>query len=72
MSIDALKKIYHAEPFQPFAFRMNDGRRVEVPHPEHMWIPPAGRMIYVYEGPDIITWIDLPLVESIEIGKRSA
>ena len=32
---DQIKTQIETEPFQPFSIQMNDGRSIDVPHPDH-------------------------------------
>lgn len=71
MDRETIKDLYQASPFKPFSLCMNDGRRVAVEHPEWMWLPPKGRTMIVYQDASKMTLIDLPLVESVEVGAAS-
>lgn len=71
MDRETLKKLYYAQPFTPFSLCMNDGRRLKVEHPEWIMIPPTGRTIMVYTTETDFSFVDLPLVESIEVSGKS-
>ncbi len=68
MEKERLKDLYHAQPFKPFDLCMNDGRRLRVEHPEWIAIPPKGRTTVVFARDGGMAFVDLPLVESVEIG----
>ena len=40
MTIEQLRKAVKLEKFQPFTISLADGRRLFVPHPEFVCIPP--------------------------------
>ncbi len=73
MTIEKIRKVHQARPFQPFALHMADGRSVHVSRPETLFVPPtAERTIIAATSEDDFEIIDLLLVTSIEIGKRQA
>ncbi len=73
MTIEQVKQLYNAAPFQPFVIYLADGRRIPVKHREFMATSPSGRTIVVYEEDDSFNIIDLLLVTSLEVknGKAS-
>ncbi len=69
MTIDQLREVHRAEPFQPFKLQLANGDEVSVPHPEFLWYPPrASRTIYVAVSDESAKVIDLLLVASIGVG----
>ncbi len=67
MTIEQLRRAYDAQPFQPFALYLADGRVISVPHRDFMLVPPtAQRTIGVADAQGIIETIDLLLVVSIK------
>lgn len=69
MTIDQLRQVVKAEPFRPFTISLADGRRMSVPHPEFVWVPPkAARTFYVAGEGDSESIVDLLLVTSIDFG----
>ena len=68
MTIDELRKIVHAVPFQPFRLHLADGRAVQVPHPDFIAIGGQGRTVIV-TSQDETLWnlVDLVLVTDIEV-----
>jgi hypothetical protein len=42
MSVDELRQLYSAEPFQPFVLQMADGRNLLVAKREHIAFGPTG------------------------------
>jgi len=67
MTIDKLREVLHAEPFQPFVIRTADGRSVAVPHPDFISVSPPGRMVHVFRKDGRSEFIDLLLVTSIDL-----
>ena len=66
MTIEQLRKMHQARPFQPFDIHMGDGRSVPVEHPEMLAITPPGRTIGVGLADGTIETIDLLLVTSLK------
>jgi hypothetical protein len=75
MTIDTIRQLYEARPFQPFTIHLADGRQIVVEHPEFMARAPSGRTVVVYQPNDSFNIIDLLLVTDLEVqpstnGKR--
>ncbi len=67
MTLDRLRELYQAKPFQPFAIHLADGRNVTVKSPEFMSFSPTGRTIVVHEPDDSMRMIDLLLVTELVV-----
>jgi hypothetical protein len=67
VTIEQLRNVYNAQPFQPFVLHLADGRSIGVPHREFMATAPNGRTIVVLQPDDQMNIIDLLLVTDIEI-----
>lgn len=67
MTIDRIRELYEAKPFQPFTLRLADGREVPVHHPELMIVAPSGRTVVVVQPDDRLNIIDLLLVTDAEL-----
>ena len=67
MTIEQVRKLYSARPFQPFVMHLAGGRAIPVSHPEFMAAAPSGRTIVVYLPDDTAEIIDLLLVTDLEI-----
>ena len=68
MTIEQLRKVYLAQPFQPFSIHLDDGRSFKIPHREFISHPPNGRTLVAYcEGDDAFDILDLLLVTGIEV-----
>ena len=67
MTIEKIKSLYEAQPFQPFVIHLADGRGIPVLSPEFMLAAPSGRTVYVCQPDDTFNIIDLLLVTDLEI-----
>jgi hypothetical protein len=67
MTIEQLRNVYDAQPFQPFIIHLADGRSVPVHHREFIMSAPSGRTIYVVQPDDTVNIIDLLLVTDLEM-----
>jgi hypothetical protein len=56
---------------KPFVFRLSDGTRVPVAHPDFMMMPPGFGLVIVYSPGGGIIQIDPLHVVAIEEGKKS-
>ena len=66
MTIEQLRKLHQARPFQPFDIHLTDGRAIPVEHPEFLSQSLTGRTIGVGVEDGTIEVIDLPLVVSLK------
>jgi hypothetical protein len=66
MTIEQIRKMHQARPFEPFDVHLADGRSVPVEHPEMLAITPPGRTIGVGLADGTIEIIDLLLVTSLK------
>jgi hypothetical protein len=62
-----LREAHQNKPFRPFKIFLADGRQLDVPHPEFLWLAPrASRTSVVARSRDVYSVIDLLLVTSID------
>lgn len=66
MTIEQLRKLHTARPFQPFDVHLADGRAITVQHPEMLSQSQSGRTIAVARPDDAIEIIDLLLVTGLK------
>jgi hypothetical protein len=66
MTIEELRQMHLARPFQPFAIHLADGRALTVEHPEMLAQAPRGRTIGVAHANGVIEIVDLLLVVSLK------
>jgi hypothetical protein len=69
MTIEKVRELYDATPFQPFVIHLADGRELPVLHRDFMMAAPSGRAIVVMQPDDSMNIIELPLVTDLEIKK---
>jgi hypothetical protein len=65
MTIQQLRHVHDAQPFQPFVIHLADGRQVPVHHREFLAASPSGRTVIVYQPDDSFNIIDLLLVSDL-------
>jgi hypothetical protein len=67
MTIEQIRNVYNAQPFQPFTIHLADGREVPVLEREFIMAVPSGRTLVVCQPDDTVNFIDLPLVSDLRI-----
>jgi hypothetical protein len=68
MTLDEVRSLVHAAPFQSFDMHLADRRSIRVPHPDFIAIPDAGRTVALYkEGERAHTIVDLLLVTKLVV-----
>ena len=67
MTIEQIKKLYNAQPFQPFVIHLADGREIPVVHRDFIMAVPSGRILAVAPPDDTVDLIDLLLVTDVEV-----
>lgn len=70
MTIEAIRKLIDAQPFQPFTMHLADGREIPVQHREFVMAAPSGRTLVVMEPDDTLHIVDLLLVADLELKLR--
>ena len=65
MNSQLIRERWHRDT-KPFGFRLSDGTRVPVAHPDFMSMPPGFGLIIVFEKGGHETRIDPPRVVAIE------
>ncbi len=71
MTIERMRAVHRAMPFQPFTIRVADGRSFHVSHPELLSFSPTGRTVVVNYGVEEFSVIDLLLVTEIQVNPQS-
>jgi hypothetical protein len=66
MTIEQLRKMHSARPFQAFEIHLADRQTLTVEHPEMLLQSQSGRTIAVAQPDDTIEIIDLLLVVSLK------
>jgi hypothetical protein len=67
VTVEQLRQLRHAQPFQPFTMHLADGRQIPVRHPELVATSPSGRTIIVCQPDDSFNIVDLLLVTGLEV-----
>jgi hypothetical protein len=71
MTIEQIRTLYNAQPFQPFIIHLADGRQVTVHHREFIMAVPSGRTLFVCQPDDTVNIIDLLLVTDVELKPKA-
>jgi hypothetical protein len=71
MTIEKIRDLYNAQPFQPFIIHLADGREIPVRHPDFVAAEPSGRTAIVYQPDDSHNIIDLLLVTDLEVSSKA-
>jgi hypothetical protein len=66
MTIEQLRKLHQARPFQPFDIHLADARSIPVNHPELLSVSTTGRTIAVGVPDGTIEIVDLLLVTNLK------
>jgi hypothetical protein len=67
VTIEQIKKLYNAQPFQPFVIHLAGGREVLVISREFIMAVPNGRTLVVALPDDTFDIIDLLLVSDVVV-----
>jgi hypothetical protein len=71
MTIEQVRNLLKAQPFQPFVIHLADGRQVSVYHQDFLMPSPSGRTVIVYQPDDSFNIIDTLLVTDLEVKANS-
>jgi hypothetical protein len=66
MTIDELRQVHEAQPFQPFTMYLADGRKLYVPHQEFLSRHPKGRTVIVFHDDGSFSIVDSFHITQIE------
>jgi hypothetical protein len=67
MTIEQLRAVHQASPFQPFTLHLADGKVLRVPHRELLSHSESGRTIVVHQPNETFSVVDLLLVTRLEV-----
>jgi hypothetical protein len=67
MKVDLIREALHREPFEPFIFRLADGRALPVPHPDFVAV--GQRRVIVVAEDDSSSAIEPLMIVSIDHNK---
>lgn len=65
MTVEQVRQLYEATPFEPFVIHLADGRKIPVVSREFILIVPKGRMLVVAEPNGKLHHVDLLLVTDL-------
>ncbi len=66
MTVDQLRKLHEARPFQPLRLNLADGRSIRVDHPELLAYT-GGRTVFVGMPDDSFHVLDILMITGIEV-----
>ncbi len=69
VTIEELRKLYYAKPFQPFVLVLDDGRRVRIKEPIYISYSEEARTVAFPLGGSVIGWASFDRVSRIEVEK---
>jgi len=72
MTVDQLRGVRDASPFQPFVIHLADGRSFRVMHRDYLLISPGGRTAIVYHTDEAFSILDLLLVTELTVEAPTA
>jgi len=67
MTIEQLRRLHQATPFQPFTIYLADGRSFFIPHREFLSHTPSGRTVVVTNPDETVDILDLLLVTDLKV-----
>ena len=67
MRTESLREVIHAQPFRPFSLMLADGTRLPVPHPEWVWLLPAGRTVGWSDQDERVKLLDIGLLLGVDL-----
>jgi hypothetical protein len=68
MTIEKVRELIHAQPFEPFVVHLADVRKVSVDHPDFVSSSRTGRVVHVFHNPgDASSFVDVLLVTALEL-----
>ena len=65
MLIDVIREFNRAVPFQPYEIRTNGGVRLQVPHPDFIFVSPRGTWVMVTDALDRPRHVSSILIEEV-------
>ncbi|MEL6328681.1 MAG: hypothetical protein AAFR38_03385 [Planctomycetota bacterium] len=66
MTSEDIRKLMRAEPFQPFRIHTLGGKRLDVPHPDFIYIPPKNpRTVYVSDAEGHVDIINVTVIARV-------
>lgn len=73
MTVDKMRSLLRANPFEPFRVHTPDGREFNVPHPDFAMLSGTGRLLHVARpDTDLEDVIDVALITAIAVQSNGA
>jgi hypothetical protein len=72
MTLEEFRKVWRAEPFQPFIINVADGRNVYVARSQYASRSYSGQTVFVYLPDDSFEFIELSQVASLTVLNQGA
>jgi len=71
MTVEAIRRVHQARPFEPFIIYVADGRELTIRHPENIALTPQGRTILIGLPDENFEIVDLLLVTGLRTLKET-
>jgi len=68
--LQEIRELTQMAPFRPFTLYLADGRKLEVPHPDFVWLPRPGVFYFYHEKRRFGERINPLLIVSVESENR--
>ena len=65
MTVDRIRTLLRAEPFQPFSLRLVDRHQVRVPRPEWAMVSPDGRTMVMFDAANAFHMFNVADIASV-------
>ena len=65
MLAETIREFNRASPFVPYEIRTNGGERLQVPHPDFVFVAPRGGWVIVADEQDHVRHISSLLIEEV-------
>ena len=63
---EKIRKLNHAQPFEPFVIYTSDGKALRVKHSDYCFVTPRDAVVYVYDVQDQETTVAVRNVTRVE------
>lgn len=64
--LEEIRRLLKNAPFRAFRLRLTDGRELDVPHPDFVWLPKPGAFFYFHSDANASERINPLLILSVE------
>jgi hypothetical protein len=70
MDVNVIREALHKQPFEPFVFRLADGRQLAVPHPDFVAVSNR-RVLVISPQDESVAWLEPLLIVSLDYAGAS-